>query len=192
MSLIYSFLSTVFFLLIIAFMQIIVDGIKRIIRKLLSIFLGSKLSIFILNYGTFIGTIHHELSHAIFALLTGAKIVSAKLFTINKYKLGSVTYRLRGNILSKAIQQTIVSMAPLLTALPTSYMLYKYGYKATDSRMLHIIIIYIIASIILQSSMSDKDIRVLKEKLHINISIISIFIWLISIIIIQIKLQLGV
>lgn len=186
MRLVYSLMYTIGFLLIIFFMQIIANGIHGIIKKLLSIFLGKKLAIFVLNYGTFIGTIHHELSHAIFALLTGAKIISVKLFTINKYKLGSVTYKLRGGIVSKAIQQTITSMAPLITAIPTSYLLYRYVYSNTDNRVVQAIIIYIIVSVVLQSPMSNQDIKVLKEKLYINIPVISIFIWIMVIIVTQI------
>lgn len=190
MSFIYSIISTIVFLLIVMALQIIADGIKQITRKLLSIFVGKKFAIFILNYATFIGTIHHELSHAIFAILTGAKILSVRLFTINRYKLGSVTYQLRGGIFRKALQQTIVSMAPLLTAIPTSYILFKYGYSGTENILFKSFILYAIISIILQSSMSRQDIKVLKEKLYVNILIVSIFIWIIFCVLINIRLQL--
>lgn len=76
---------------------------------------------------TFWGVIHHELSHAIAGILTGAKIIkfdSYKLQEENK-TLGSVRFRVSANPMLRAIQLFFISIAPLIGAYITCSLLFK-------------------------------------------------------------------
>lgn len=60
---------------------------------------------------TYIGVIHHELSHAFLAILTGAKVLKislAKKGTVHNGQLGSVTFAPRGPKVIRNIQCTLI------------------------------------------------------------------------------------
>lgn len=72
---------------------------------------------------TFIGVIHHELSHLLLAILTGAKVEDVQLFSVfQKDKLlGYVSYRPRGPALLRGIQKILISIAPTVLGTITSF-----------------------------------------------------------------------
>lgn len=65
---------------------------------------------------TFVGVIHHELSHLLLAFLTGAKIESVVLFRVKPKNgnIGEVTFRPRGSKWVQALQVVLSSVAPML------------------------------------------------------------------------------
>lgn len=88
------------------------------VNRVMAILVDTKL--------TFIGVIHHELSHAIMAAITGAKIVSIKLFKLSSLdgSLGSVAYRPRGPKLIRLIQHGFAGTAPVTCGMVTLALIY--------------------------------------------------------------------
>lgn len=111
-----AIINTVFVLVGIILFGLFIEGIQKIIAKIISRLFGTKFADIFLNKITFIGVIHHELSHALFALLTGAKITSIHLFRPDEKTgtLGSVSYATRGPLILRSFQSTLASMAPII------------------------------------------------------------------------------
>ena len=65
----------------IAFLVIgkLIDFLSGVMISLLAIPLGPTVAFYMGNYLTFIGTVHHEFSHALVALLTGARVTRISL-----------------------------------------------------------------------------------------------------------------
>lgn len=76
---------------------------------------------------TFLGTIHHELSHALFAILTGAKVEEMMLFNMDPESntLGYVNIKFSRNKILGNIQKFFSAIAPLFTACVTVSILAK-------------------------------------------------------------------
>lgn len=76
---------------------------------------GRRTALFLANYATFPGVILHELSHAVGAKLSGAKLDRVSLFEPNGETLGTVEFTCRGkrrrNI---AFQKAVSSCAPVI------------------------------------------------------------------------------
>lgn len=74
---------------------------------------------------TFHGTVHHELSHALFSILTGAKIAEMNLWNPNSNdgSLGHVTIILSKNKTLRSIQRFFSAIAPLVMACITTSIL---------------------------------------------------------------------
>ena len=60
----------------IAFLVIgkLIEFLSGVMISLLAIPLGPTAAFYMGNYLTFVGTVHHEFSHALVALLTGARV----------------------------------------------------------------------------------------------------------------------
>lgn len=99
---------------------------NKIIRNFARVSLN--LAKFIDTRLTFIGVIHHELSHALLAFISGAKIVKVTLFKIdNKNRsLGEVVYRTRGHWIIRKIQSGLAGIAPVICASITLVLIYNY------------------------------------------------------------------
>ena len=77
---------------------------------------GNKAAFFIRNYLTYAGTVHHELSHALFIVLTGGKVKKITLIPKGR-KLGSVEFSCRGNFFFRGLQLSLPALAPVLCGL---------------------------------------------------------------------------
>lgn len=62
---------------------------------------------------TILGVVHHELSHALMVLISGAKLEGIRL-TQRGDTLGAVYFRPRGNILARSIQYCLVQIGPII------------------------------------------------------------------------------
>lgn len=115
----------------------------------------------LINYAFFPGVMIHELSHAFFAVITGAKITEVALFKVEDGALGHVNFKNRGNIIVRALQNIFISCAPMLvgaavvigcglwlSVLPAGYI------------WLKIIIWYLMISMFFHMTMSPADIKV--------------------------------
>ena len=115
----------------------------------------------IVNYVMFPGVMIHELAHAFFAVITGAKITEVALFKVQDGSLGHVNFRNRGNIIIVALQNIFISSAPMfvgaavvigcglwLSVLPAGYI------------WLKILIWYLMVSMFFHMTMSSADIKV--------------------------------
>lgn len=141
------------------FSHIINYTIKCVIN-VLSIIFGSHITTFILNYVTFIGVIHHELSHMIFAFITGAKIVSFKLFKVFNHKdsLGTVKINPRGPYIIRGLQLGLSAIAPLITGIINVSLVVWYILSNNLSIVYIVALIYCIVSIVLHMTLSNADI----------------------------------
>ena len=91
----------------------VIEQIVKLLYSVTASFFGNEFTYFIFNRLTFIGVFHHELSHALLATLTGAKVTKIVFFHPDGDRLGYVQYVTRGNVIMAAIQQTMASIAPV-------------------------------------------------------------------------------
>lgn len=121
---------------------------------------------FVDNRLTFIGVIHHELSHALLAFLTGAKIKSCKLFKMENNTLGHVDIVPRGPFIIRLLQQAMCGIAPVLCGGITLYVIYYFGfYKRGTFDYVSIILILLAMCISYHMSMSKQDFKVARAGL---------------------------
>lgn len=128
-----------------------------VLKKLI----GSKLTNVLCNYITFPGTVHHELSHALLAFLTGAKIEHISLFKPDGDSLGSVEYHNRGSFILRAIQDSMSAIAPIMCGMLTSGIIIWVLFKSDLPLWAIIALIYLLISIILHMRMSSADIKIM-------------------------------
>lgn len=147
----------------------------------------------LINYLTFPGVVHHELSHALFAFLTGAKVTEIKLFRIHHKdgRLGYVSYAPRGNFIMMSIQKVLSSVAPIVMGFVSCSLLYLYARPALeDSLWQTALLYYALVSIILHMSLSKQDIKVMKSGILVVILGMTIGFYVFGFNLIEI-LQLG-
>lgn len=98
----------------------LVEKLDRFLMDTASMATGKKVASFLLNRVMFIGTVFHELSHALFAVLTGAKVKKIRCFTLfSKEMLGYVEFAPTGNKAKQALQLSLISCAPVMTGFFT-------------------------------------------------------------------------
>lgn len=149
-------------LIILMIVPIVGLCIGYIVDKIISIMyrtLGKFWTLLIANRLTFIGTVHHELSHAIFAFITGAKIIKIDLFYPQGNTLGKVIFQPRGNKILQGVQLTLSAIAPVITGAISVFILYTEVLAICTKPWQYIIIVYLIMSILLHTTMSIQDIK---------------------------------
>ena len=131
----------------------------RVISKLTS----EKAAMIIVNWLTVPGVIHHELSHAALAVITGAHITEFRPFWPNRNNgsLGHVNFTAQGPLLTRCIQYTFISTAPVLLGTVSTVLLFLFSQRAALPLHTVIIIFYITFSIIIHASMSLADVKVM-------------------------------
>ena len=117
-----------------------------------AIAISIKFAKFIDSGITFIGVIHHELSHILLALLTGARIKNFKLFKLFGDTLGEVNIIPRGNVIFRSIQLTASAIAPVICGSISIYLIYKH-------LGLNIITLILITNIAYHMTLSKQDIN---------------------------------
>lgn len=121
---------------------------------------GRGIAGFILNRVMFVGTIHHELSHALFAVMTGAKVTKIRCITLfSKDRLGYVEFYVCGGKVKQAIQLALTSCAPVMTGLLTVPLLAIVSARVIMPVWGHILIAYCALSILCHMSMSPQDLK---------------------------------
>lgn len=104
--------------LIMAFVPLVGRGVGAVMdcaMKGVAQFAGRGAAMFLANYATFPGVILHELSHAVGAKLSGAKLDKVSLFEPNGETLGRVEFTCRGKRRRDiAFQKAVSSCAPVL------------------------------------------------------------------------------
>lgn len=138
--------------------KIIDDIVSCIIRFTVRRF-GKTITMLIANRITFLGTVHHELAHAIFAFCTGAKIVEISLFYPKGPTLGNVKYVARGNEIFKSIQHTMSAIAPVICGCITEYLLYTKVLGSCTETWQTVCTVFIMISILMHMTMSNQDIK---------------------------------
>ena len=177
-----AIINTLLIVMILPILGFILNTIENKVAKLLSKIIGVKATIFVLNKLTFIGTVHHELSHALFVICTGAKLTSMELFKPDKRTgtLGKVTFRPREHWLIKAIQMCLISIAPMICGSLSIYLLIMLIIANSITGVTLGILIYVIISILLHMEMSKQDIINCKKGAPICIGILLLIIWILK------------
>lgn len=153
-----SLIITLYAICLIPLIGKVVDLINHLLLSVFSLLLPAKTAYFIFNKLTFPGVILHELSHALFCLVSGAKITDIRLFKPEGNNLGYVRYKTRGNFLFRAFQQAFSSCAPVIIGVICLALLIKVK-SYFVSFFLIIIWGYLFFSIFVHSRMSDSDIK---------------------------------
>ena len=127
----------------------------------LSKIFGMKIALFFTNYVTIAGTIIHEYSHALFAMLSGAKVTKIRCLEIfNKERLGSVEFYMTGGKIRQRIQLSVTSCAPVVMGLIIESILIKILILNPGMHVgFKILVWYLIISVGDHMSMSDVDIK---------------------------------
>ncbi len=134
--------------------------VSTILRKVLSLLSRSgRLYLFVVNTLTFPGVYYHELSHALFAFLSGAKVNKIKLYEKKDGHLGYVTYTPRGFWFTRSIQLCLASCAPVIMGLIAEAILIRIIYNTALPTWGIVILFYLAFSILLHMDMSKPDIR---------------------------------
>jgi hypothetical protein len=140
---------------------LILYGLKMLVFHMLCAFFGAKAGMFIVNRLTFPGTIHHELSHALFAFVTGAKVTDIKLLTFQGNELGSVKFKPRGTAFLQSIQLCFASLAPVIMGIISLYlMVTMLNPRYAAPQWQYFVLIYLEISIFIHMTLSGKDILV--------------------------------
>ena len=139
------------------FIQLVGEALGQIVGMALAPVVAQGL----INYVFFPGVMIHELAHAFFAVITGAKVTEIALFKVEDGALGHVNFKNRGNILLVSLQNVFISSAPMfvgaavvigcglwLSVLPAGYI------------WLKILIWYLMISMFFHMTMSSADIKV--------------------------------
>ena len=135
-------------------MELIAQGITAFI----SLFTGGIIAFAIRTYATYLGTVIHELSHATFAFLTGAKVNRITLIPKGT-TLGSVEYTPRGNKFFQGLQMSLSAIAP--TVVGTALLLWLLlGVHPLLTEVWHYVLFYYVAlSILFHMDLSLQDLR---------------------------------
>lgn len=153
--------SLIFVLLILSAVPIIgivMNRIELLQMKLLSKLFGIKIAEFICNRLLFMGTVIHELSHALFAFLSGAVVTKIRCFTLfSKDTLGYVMFSTRGNTFKRSFQLAFTSCAPTVTGCLLIMLLTCLFRNSNTSILYKVIIIYLGLSVVNHMSMSPVD-----------------------------------
>ena len=124
----------------------------------------SSKAAFVLNRVMFLGTMHHELSHALFAILTGAKVLKIKCFTLfDKERLGYVNFAYSGGKLKQALQGSFIACAPVLTGFLTVPLFANLAIMSIAQQISPVwapICLYIAISILCHMRMSRADLKI--------------------------------
>ena len=135
--------------------------IEGALRRLL----GTKAAIITGYYLTIIGTLHHELAHALGYLLTGGRVHRISIIPRTQpdgtIRLGYVIGSTRGPWLMRAVQDTASATAPLWMGFLSVYLLRHFALPGADGVGMTIFLYYVIVSIILHMELSKEDLKIL-------------------------------
>ena len=138
-----------------------IQMIGEAIATLLGIVADPWLAYGLINYLTIPGVVLHELSHAFFAYVTGAKVIEVAPFKKDENSLGHVYFRNKGNKLLVSLQNIFISSAPMLIGGIIVYGCYCALFVLPASLLwLKIIVAYIGISMFFHMTMSLADIKV--------------------------------
>lgn len=157
-----AIILTIFVIIAMVIIGFIIGVITEHIARCLASLFGYRLGYIIANYLTFPGVIHHELSHAFVAIITGAKLAKIELFKIPSKSggaLGTVSFIPRGPKIIQSIQLTLTPLAPIPFGALTLRTIYNFMKVAELSLGIWIVLVYMMVSILLHMKLSTQDIK---------------------------------
>ncbi len=137
----------------------IIGNLGEALALVASLFVDPWLVYAIINYLFFPGVMLHELSHALLAVLTGAKVTEVALFKKEGKSLGHVNFKNRGNKLLVTLQYIFISSAPMFCGAIITYACW-YGVFHIGTLWLRILLGYIGTAMFFHMTMSPQDIKV--------------------------------
>ncbi len=136
--------------------------IEGALRRLL----GTRAAIFAGYYLTIVGTLHHELAHALGYALTGGRVhrisIIPRAQPDGSIRLGYVLGSTRGPWLMRAVQDTVSATAPLWMGFLSVYLLWRFALPGVSGGMA-IFLYYVIVSIVLHMELSKEDLKILSR-----------------------------
>ncbi|MCR4793247.1 MAG: hypothetical protein K5871_10880 [Lachnospiraceae bacterium] len=114
--------------------------------------------VFFYNFLTIPGVVYHELSHALMAVITGARVDSVSLFEPKDNQLGEVIFTPRGTVIMQAIQMSLVSCAPVITGIAGLTWSFYYVLNHPMSAWKWILMGYLMLCVFMHMTMSMQDI----------------------------------
>lgn len=139
---------------------VIVNKIEQIQIRLLSKVFGVSVAEFICNRLLFLGTVVHELAHALFAFISGAKITKIRCFTLfSKNTLGYVEFCTVGGPFRRSFQLAFASCAPTVVGCAMLMVIFHAWQLPNISTAFRIFLIYFGFSVADHMSMSDADVK---------------------------------
>lgn len=138
---------------------LLVEGLGNAITSVFGMLFGRKVAFIIRNRVTFIGTVHHELAHALFACISGAKVTKIELFHVRGDQLGCVEFYTRGNAFTRAVQMTLASIAPVICGGVSLCTLAWCWYYRCTALWHYILTGYLFVSVLFHMNMSSQDIK---------------------------------
>lgn len=157
--LIHAAISTAIIIIAVPLVGMLIEFITMEITRGLAKNMGVSTALFIMNGLTFVGTIHHELSHAFYALITGAKVTKVEVFKPKDDRLGCVEFIPRGNWFTKSLQLTLSGIAPTMQGFITLCLLVLLFINLPSILWLKILVGYIMFSIFIHMTMSSADVK---------------------------------
>ncbi len=147
--------TLVFILLVISF-GLMVNLLTQIIFYVLAKILGGKFTLLLVNYLTWPGVVHHELSHALVAFLSGAKVEKIVVFPKGE-TLGHVDFIPRGNIFFRSIQISLSSIAPPALGIISIFLISKFTLPLCKIWWNYLLAYYVLVSIAMHMRLSKAD-----------------------------------
>jgi len=145
------------------------------IALLASLFVDPWLVLNIINSLFFPGVMIHEMSHAFFAIITGAYVKEIALFKRDPEtnSLGHVIFYARGNYVIRALQNVFISSAPMYIGAVVTYGAFTaaFGlpYLPTGLR---VFAGYIGCAMFYHMTMSPADVKVYMKGVHIFMALV--------------------
>lgn len=157
-DLVASLIFVLIILSVVPVIGVIMNRVELLQMKLLSKLFGAKIAEFICNRLLFMGTVIHELSHALFAFLSGAVVTKIRCFTLfSKDTLGYVMFSTKGNAFKRSFQLAFTSCAPTVTGCLIIMLLLHLFQNSDTSVLCKIMIVYLGLSVTDHMSMSPVD-----------------------------------
>lgn len=153
-----SVVLTVLVIIVPVVVGIMLSSLKRLEIKMIAV-LSLSLVRFFMRYATFPGIVIHELSHLIFAIITGAEVRDVCFLEDENGRVGHVTTHSRGPWFIVAIQYTLIAIAPVIVGLALGFLLLRYIFAEQHSLGMNIGLWYLIICLINHSTMSKSDIE---------------------------------
>ena len=177
--LIYCVQCSITIIAITLFIGAVASLIRNLVVRICARSFGNKFSALVDSKITFIGVLHHEISHALVAFILGAKIVNCKLYEVKSRTLGHVDIIPRGGIVLESIQKGMCGLAPVICGILSNYALYHFFLSGLDKvEIKSFLAILLMVQISYHMSISKQDLLVALKGLPI--------LWIVAVIIIYI------
>ena len=162
--LLYALFDVVVVAGILAAVSMLGFALEWLFKKILGAVIGDKKVNVLEGYITYPGVAFHEGSHALFALLTGAKVVE---FSLRRrpledgrgYVLGTLGIVNRGGPVAKAFQSTMTGIAPAITGTIAMVLMIALLFPILTEWWQWIIVIYLFICILLHTGLSRQDLK---------------------------------